>query len=433
MNSLKQRRRVVSNSFFYIITYFIAFVPTFCLAKPFKINFEVKNQVKQKCDLFWIGFDGELVPQLEKPLFQGDSHGISSYKSHKFVLCWYGHQDVDSNSCKTFVVGDYDFTVIITGDENSGIIEFEIVDAVTTSRQYLSEALTVCSSEDVGCIAGQVAEQIFQNKTKALLELIDRKDHVTESLRQYSCNDTSLDTSEPIETKMWSHEGKSYQFDILLDEPAAKIGVLHDFITPEQCQLLRERGEGDLRLATVATSDGDSEISSARKALANMVNPNLNDLEDPLTKLYHQGYAFVNSVKGYNLPLHGQEGFSLVKYEPGMEYTPHCDGNCAGQPHKPGGRVATIVFYCQEAEVGGATTFTNANVHVRGKAGQASFFSYMDENAIMDTKLTHHSGCPILKGEKWIATLWMRQGLTDHCTWHQYDPEGQPLVKRCVT
>ena len=42
----------------------------------------------------------------------------------------------------------------------------------------------------------------------------------------------------------------------------------------------------------------------------------------------------------------------------------------------------------------------------------------------MDDGYTEHSGCPVLEGEKWITTAWMREGVTadDHA--ELYDPRG---------
>ena len=60
------------------------------------------------------------------------------------------------------------------------------------------------------------------------------------------------------------------------------------------------------------------------------------------------------------------------------QYTPHCDGDCTGQPHKYGQRMATMVMYCTVASRGGHINFRNAGVHVKPRVGDAVFFSYID-------------------------------------------------------
>jgi hypothetical protein len=90
------------------------------------------------------------------------------------------------------------------------------------------------------------------------------------------------------------------------------------------------------------------------------------------------------------------------------------------------GRVATAVMYCQVPPLGGGTTFTKADVFVKPVAGMATFFTYRGSDGKMDVGFTEHSGCPVLEGEKWITTLWMRDGVDAEHSWDKYDPSGEP-------
>ena len=105
-----------------------------------------------------------------------------------------------------------------------------------------------------------------------------------------------------------------------------------------------------------------------------------------------------------------------------------CDGACDGTPHLPGGRVATAVLYCQVPEVGGGTTFTKANVFVRPKKNLASLFVYKGPDGRMDSGFTEHSGCPVVQGEKWITTVWLREGVTRERDWTIVDPHGREVI-----
>ena len=140
-----------------------------------------------------------------------------------------------------------------------------------------------------------------------------------------------------------------------------------------------------------------------------------------------------NGLTGLGLDVEGQEPFSVIHYngtERGGsalpdEYRPHCDGGCDGAPHLHGGRVATLLLYCEAPTAGGATTFANARVSVKPRALDAVFFSYYDAaSGTMDTGHTVHSGCPVLAGEKWVMTLWMRRGVRAGDAWSKYDPTG---------
>ena len=131
---------------------------------------------------------------------------------------------------------------------------------------------------------------------------------------------------------------------------------------------------------------------------------------------------------GSELGPEGQEGLTIIQYDLDDEYTPHCDGDCTGAAHLMTGRVATAVLYCQVAELGGATTFTKSDIFVKPKRGMATFFTYKGKNGLMDDGYTEHSGCPVLRGEKWITTAWMREGVSQTDPWQAYDPNGIRLM-----
>jgi prolyl 4-hydroxylase len=71
-----------------------------------------------------------------------------------------------------------------------------------------------------------------------------------------------------------------------------------------------------------------------------------------------------------------------------------------------GQRVATVVMYLAEPERGGGTTFPDVHLEVAPKRGNAVFFSYDRPHPATRTL---HGGAPVLAGEKWIATKWLRQ------------------------
>lgn len=73
---------------------------------------------------------------------------------------------------------------------------------------------------------------------------------------------------------------------------------------------------------------------------------------------------------------------------------------------------------------GGATTFSRAGVYIKPKLGTALFFSYLGDDGRMDRGLTDHSGCPVLEGEKWLATMWFRKGVTKDMPSYLFDAVG---------
>jgi prolyl 4-hydroxylase len=71
-----------------------------------------------------------------------------------------------------------------------------------------------------------------------------------------------------------------------------------------------------------------------------------------------------------------------------------------------GQRVATLVMYLQEPEQGGATTFPDVGLEVAPVRGTGVFFSYDRPDPVTRTL---HGGAPVLAGEKWVATKWLRE------------------------
>ncbi|CAM9634791.1 unnamed protein product, partial [Sphacelaria rigidula] len=58
---------------------------------------------------------------------------------------------------------------------------------------------------------------------------------------------------------------------------------------------------------------------------------------------------------------------------------------------------------------------------------QAVFFSYLDLDGRTDTGFTRYSECPVVEGTKWVATIWMRSGVTEEKGWQYYDATGIPI------
>jgi prolyl 4-hydroxylase len=111
-------------------------------------------------------------------------------------------------------------------------------------------------------------------------------------------------------------------------------------------------------------------------------------------------------------PVENGEGLQILRYAPGTEYRPHYDYFDPALPGsapllaRGGQRVATLVIYLNTPERGGATVFPGSRFEVAAIKGNAVFFSYDRPHPMT---LTLHGGAPVLAGEKWIATKWLRE------------------------
>merc|ERR1711892_198490 len=107
------------------------------------------------------------------------------------------------------------------------------------------------------------------------------------------------------------------------------------------------------------------------------------------------------------------EAFQIANYGLGGQYSQHLDphGHWEGKSTHPihsltGDRLATIMVYLTDVEAGGATAFPNTGNRIPASRGDAAFWINMKTSGIID-KFTHHGGCPVLVGSKWITNKWV--------------------------
>ena len=183
-----------------------------------------------------------------------------------------------------------------------------------------------------------------------------------------------------------------------------RIVVFGSLLSDQECEELIALARPRLaRSLTVATKTGGEEINDDRTSNGMFFQRGESDvvrrLEARLARLL-------------NWPEENGEGLQILHYRPGAEYKPHYDYFDPVEPGTPtilkrgGQRVATIVMYLAEPEKGGGTTFPDVNLVVAPKRGNAVFFSYDRPHPVTRTL---HGGAPVLAGEKWIATKWLRE------------------------
>jgi len=115
-----------------------------------------------------------------------------------------------------------------------------------------------------------------------------------------------------------------------------------------------------------------------------------------------------------NLPIENGEGFQVLRYPAGAQTTAHFDflqpTNDANRASiaRSGQRVSTLIAYLNDVEAGGETTFLKLGLSVVPRRGNAVYFEYCNSQSQVDHS-SLHAGNPVLSGEKWVVTKWMRQ------------------------
>ena len=193
---------------------------------------------------------------------------------------------------------------------------------------------------------------------------------------------------------------------VSLAEP--RVVVFGNLLSAEECDEIIALARTRLaRSETVQTATGATEVNEARTSQGMFFDRG----EHPVCKRIELRMAAL-----LHWPVENGEGLQVLRYGPGAEYKPHYDyfdPDQAGTPailKRGGQRVASLVCYLNTPALGGATVFPDVKLDVAPLKGNAVFFSY-DRPHPLTRSL--HGGAPVIEGEKWVATKWLRQGRFD--------------------
>lgn len=204
--------------------------------------------------------------------------------------------------------------------------------------------------------------------------------------------------------------------EILSWEPRAIL--YHNFLTPREClYLIHQASPHMLKSTVVDSATGRSKDSRVRTSSGTFLRRGQDDVIERIEKRIAD-FTFIPSSHG--------EGFQVLHYQKGQKYEAHYDYFHDDVNTQNGGqRIATVLMYLSDVELGGETVFPAADadpgrdgydalsecgkggVAVRPRRGDALLFWSMRPDATLDAK-SLHAGCPVVKGNKWSATKWLR-------------------------
>lgn len=192
---------------------------------------------------------------------------------------------------------------------------------------------------------------------------------------------------------------------VLLRLQRPRLALFGGFLSDDECDALVALSRPRLaRSQTVDHHSGGSEVNAARTSDGMFFERG----EVPLVQRIEQRIAAL-----LRWPQERGEGLQVLRYAPGAQYRPHFDyfdpahaGAAAVLKHG-GQRVGTLLMYLQVPQRGGATVFPDAGLEVAPVKGHALFFGYDRPH---ESTGTLHGGAPVIEGEKWVATKWLRQG-----------------------
>jgi len=166
-------------------------------------------------------------------------------------------------------------------------------------------------------------------------------------------------------------------------------------LSDEECQVLIESAASRLEKSKLA----NKEVSQIRTSKGMFFDKN----ESLLITIIENRISSLMQV-----PIAHAEGLQVLHYEPGQEFKEHYDFFGPDTPSSQNNRISTLIIYLNDVEEGGETRLPNLGITVKPVMGSAVYFEYFYNNQALN-ELTLHSGEPVIRGEKWVATQWMRK------------------------
>jgi hypothetical protein len=236
--------------------------------------------------------------------------------------------------------------------ERAANTTFNTCQAKVTEKYNLNESSAMESLLDaiLTCVkSGFVRALVEANEEISFHSNI--RDKIGALSDEQTCLDNSRETSPAISRRIWqgAEDHKERNVYILLDQPAARVHVIDDFISMETCRAMEQEAEQKWRNAPTGDGRGGDMVSDLRTALQAYLNHDSNVL---FSQLVRRSLDYINDELYLGVTEDGQEPLKATKYigvganqtKPNR-FKAHCDDNCEGFPYKYGSRVATLIMY----------------------------------------------------------------------------------------
>ncbi|MGD7043191.1 prolyl hydroxylase family protein [Jeotgalibacillus proteolyticus] len=172
--------------------------------------------------------------------------------------------------------------------------------------------------------------------------------------------------------------------------------LLENVLSHEECDQLIELSGDRMKRSKISS---ERVVNQMRTSSGMFFEESENDVIGTIEK---------RLSKIMNIPVEHAEGLQILNYTPGQEYKAHHDFFLPTSKAASNNRISTMVVYLNDVEEGGETYFPDLNITVTPKKGSAVYFEYFYNDEELNEK-TLHGGAPVVKGEKWVATQWMRR------------------------
>ena len=160
-------------------------------------------------------------------------------------------------------------------------------------------------------------------------------------------------------------------------------------------------------------------LSKDKLSKASTLGKQIEDYRTAQTTWIYDVNDLTNKIKELifektNLPIENQEQIHIVKYNIGGEYKEHHDffhpntDYFESQIQRGGQRIYSCLFYLNDDFTGGETHFPKINQKIKPELGKLVIWKNLNDDLTINPN-SLHAGLPVIKGEKWICIVWVRE------------------------
>lgn len=201
------------------------------------------------------------------------------------------------------------------------------------------------------------------------------------------------------EQTIFKHTGPLIQTNdreipILARQEEPLIVLLGNVLSDGECDELINQAKHRMKRSKIGLTRDENEMRTSRGMF----------FEESETELIKQVEKRVEAIMC--IPIGHAEPLHVLHYEPGQQYKSHLDYFSTHRTNN--NRISTLLLYLNDVEEGGETVFPALNYSVAAKKGMGLYFEYFYQDETINEQ-TIHAGSPVICGEKWVATQWMRR------------------------
>lgn len=205
----------------------------------------------------------------------------------------------------------------------------------------------------------------------------------------------------------------NYNIETLQELPLLQ--VVKQFLSPAECKEIIEYSQGRLVPSEVIRyEDGQQVVDYAIRSASTTFIPTDSELSNRVFE----------KVSNYlNISSSRFERLALTHYSTGQEFKLHPDyfatdksitgpDSTAERCKFGGNRISTVIVYLNTVEEGGETHFPWLGKFIKPEQGDLVFFKYDYNDPELNVR-TNHASVPVIAGEKYIFTIWIRETAID--------------------